>query len=97
MAVPCEKQSHLHTNGWLSERVTVKTLTCVIYNTFCVCLSFETTFGNQGPRLVKGEGDGDDVEKFKRDHIHAWDGMATEGIQLTDETILIVELFQLVE
>lgn len=58
---------------------------------------FATTFGNPDPRLVKGEGDGDDVEKFKRDHIKAWDGMATEGMPLADETMLIVELFELVE
>ncbi len=58
---------------------------------------FETTFGNPDPRLVRGEGDRDDVEKFKRDHNKAWNGMATEGSPLTDDTILIVELFELVE
>jgi uncharacterized protein YhfF len=58
---------------------------------------FETTFGNPDPRLVKGEGDGDDVQKFKTDHMRAWNGMATKGVPLTDDTILIVELFKLVE
>ncbi len=58
---------------------------------------FETTFGNPDPRLVKGEGNGDDVPKFKTDHIKAWNGMATEEVPLTDDTILIVELFELVE
>ncbi len=58
---------------------------------------FETSFGNPDPRLVRGEGDGEDVEKFKRDHIKAWDGMATEGVPLSDDTILIVELFELVD
>jgi uncharacterized protein YhfF len=58
---------------------------------------FETTFGNPDHRLVKGEGDEDNVEKFKRDHINASKGMAAEGIPLTDGTILIVEMFELVE
>jgi uncharacterized protein YhfF len=58
---------------------------------------FETTFGNPDPRLVKGEGDGDDVQKFKTDHMRAWNGMANEGVPITDDTILIVELFELVE
>jgi len=58
---------------------------------------FETTFGNPDPRLVKGEGDEDDTEKFKNDHVTAWDGMESEGVLLTDETVLIVEMFELVE
>ena len=58
---------------------------------------FETTFGNPDPRLVQGEGDGEDVEKFQTDHTKAWEGMAAEGIPLTDDTILVVELFELVE
>lgn len=58
---------------------------------------FETKFGNPDPRLVKGEGDGDDVQKFKMDHLRAWNGLAAEGVPLTDDTILIVELFELVE
>ncbi len=58
---------------------------------------FETTFGNPDPRLVRGECDGNDVEKFKREHNKAWNGMATVGNPLTDDTILIVELFELVE
>src|SRR5690349_15272555 len=33
---------------------------------------FETSFGNPDLRLVRGEGDGEDVEKFKRDHQRAW-------------------------
>ncbi len=58
---------------------------------------FETTFGNPDPRLVKGEADGDDVRKFKTDHMKVWNGMATGGVPLTDDTILIVEMFELVE
>lgn len=57
---------------------------------------FETTFGNPDPRLVRGEGDGEDVRKFQRDHMKAWAGMAAAGIPLTDDTVLIVELFELV-
>ena len=59
---------------------------------------FETLFGDPDPRLVRGEGDGEDVEKFKRDHIDVWaDEMASAGYPLTDETVLIVEEFELVE
>jgi len=59
---------------------------------------FETLFGHPDPRLVRGEGDGEDVEKFKRDHIEVWaDEMAATGHPLTDETVLIVEEFELVE
>jgi uncharacterized protein YhfF len=58
---------------------------------------FETTFGNPDPRLVKGHGYGNDVQKLKADHNRAWKGMATKGVPLTDETILVVELFELVE
>ena len=58
---------------------------------------FETTFGNPDPRLVRGEGDGDDVDKFKLDHTGVWaDGLAAVGHPLTDETVLIVEEFELV-
>ena len=59
---------------------------------------FETTFGHPDPRLVRGEGDGDNIEKFKQDHIGVWaDMMAAAGHPLTDETVLIVEKFELVE
>lgn len=58
---------------------------------------FETTFGHPDPRLVKGEGNGSDVRSFQADHISAWKGMAADGILLTDEAVLIVELFELVE
>ena len=59
---------------------------------------FETTFGHPDPRLVQGEGDGDDVEKFKLDHVGVWaDELAAAGHPLTDETVLIVEEFELVK
>lgn len=57
---------------------------------------FETTFGKPDMRLVRGEGDGDDVEKFQNDHRIAWENSVTDKI-LTNETRLIVELFELVE
>lgn len=57
---------------------------------------FETTFGNPDPRLVRGEGDGENVEKFQEDHRHAWN-QTIEDRELTDDTILMVELFELVE
>ncbi|MDQ2903673.1 MAG: hypothetical protein ABI456_02795 [Ktedonobacteraceae bacterium] len=58
---------------------------------------FETTFGHPDPRLVRGEGDGDDVGKFKHDHSDIWaDEMAATGQPLTGETVLIAEEFELV-
>jgi hypothetical protein len=58
---------------------------------------FETTFGNPDPRLIRGEGNRGDEEKFKHDHVKAWNGMAMEGSPLTDETILVVELLELMK
>lgn len=55
---------------------------------------FETTFGNPDLRLVRGEGDGDDVKKFQQDHQKVYESL---GIEATDESILVVELFELVE
>lgn len=57
---------------------------------------FETTFGSPDPRLVKGEGDGDNVYKFQNDHRHAWEA-TVHDVPLTNDTILIVELIELVE
>ncbi|SCY54430.1 ASCH domain-containing protein [Alkaliphilus peptidifermentans] len=57
---------------------------------------FETTFGNPDLRLVKGEGNGEDVKKFQEDHRHAWN-QTVKDKKLTDDTLLIVELFELVE
>lgn len=44
-------------------------------------------------RLVQGEGNGDDVAQFQEDHRLAWKDI---GITLTDDTVLIVELFELI-
>lgn len=58
---------------------------------------FETTFGDPDLRLIRGEGDGNNVSKFKEDHRLAWRGDIENGrIELKDETILVVELFELV-
>lgn len=57
---------------------------------------FETEFGNPDLRLVRGEGDGDNVQKFQNDHRHVWN-QTIKDKSLTDETILMVELFELVE
>ncbi|GGH28488.1 hypothetical protein GCM10008013_30530 [Paenibacillus segetis] len=54
---------------------------------------FETTFGNPDLRLVRGEGNGDNVHQFQEDHRLAWKDI---NIELKDETILIVELFELI-
>lgn len=57
---------------------------------------FETKFGEPDPRLVQGEGDVQDIEKFKRDHIRAWNELVKEGLLLNDDTVLVVGLFKLV-
>ena len=56
---------------------------------------FETTFGDPDPRLVAGEGDGDDVSRFQSDHRLAWHAEMPDA-ELTDGAVLVVELFELV-
>jgi uncharacterized protein YhfF len=60
---------------------------------------YETTFGQPDARLVRGEGDGDDTEKFKRDHEKCFSVWLKErGLSpLTDDSVLIVWEFELVE
>ena len=58
---------------------------------------FETTYDKPDPRLVAGEACADAAE-FQRGHAHVWDGLFKRtGSFLHDETVLIVELFKLVE
>lgn len=56
---------------------------------------FECLFGEPDPRLVSGEGDGDDVAKFQADHRIAWAADMGEA-PLTRDALLVVELFELV-
>jgi uncharacterized protein YhfF len=60
---------------------------------------YETTFGNPNPRLVRGEGDGEDTEKFKRDHAKWFSKWLTEkGLPpLMDDSVLVVWEFELME
>jgi len=59
---------------------------------------YDTPFGRPSPQLVRGEGNGEDGEAFKRDHHASWDAwLATLGRALTDETVLVVQEFELVE
>ena len=59
---------------------------------------YETTFGLPAPGVVRGEGFGDDAEAFRRDHREAWaEEMEEEGNPLSDDTVLVVEEFELVE
>lgn len=53
---------------------------------------FETTFGNPDLRLVRGEGNGENVKQFQENHKSDWHSIH----ELNDDTILIVELFELV-
>lgn len=60
---------------------------------------YETTFGNPDPRLVRGEGDGEDTEKFKRDHAKCFSVWLEEkGLPpLSDDAVLVVWEYELVE
>ena len=59
---------------------------------------YETTFGRPAPGLVRGEGFGDDADAFRQDHTNAWaDEMEEEGNPLSDDTILVVEEFELAD
>lgn len=59
---------------------------------------YETTFGLPAPGVVRGEGFEDDAEAFRQDHRAAWaEEMEEEGNPLSDDTILVVEEFELVE
>ncbi|MDP2183490.1 MAG: hypothetical protein Q8K99_13090 [Actinomycetota bacterium] len=57
---------------------------------------FETPFGAPDLRLVRGEGDGDDVAKFQADHRIVWE-LDFAGEQLHDDEPLLVEIFELAE
>ncbi len=59
---------------------------------------YETTFGLPAPGVVRGEGFGDEAEAFRQDHRAAWaEEMEEEGNPLSDDTVLVVEEFELVE
>jgi len=57
--------------------------------------AFECPFGAPDPRLVRGEGDGDDVAKFQADHRIAWAADMGDA-PLPDDAPLVVELFEFV-
>jgi uncharacterized protein YhfF len=60
---------------------------------------YETAFGNPDPRLVRGEGDEEDVEKFKREHERWFSRVLKDKAlpPLADDSTLIVWEFELVE
>lgn len=60
---------------------------------------YETTFGSPAPRLVRGEGYGEDASEFKRGHGRWFNAMLKEkGLPpLTDDSVLVVWEFELVE
>lgn len=58
----------------------------------------ETTWGDPDPRLVAGEGYGDDVDAWRRFVGPSLaDGLAADGGSLTDGTVLVVQTVELVE
>lgn len=57
---------------------------------------FETKFGSPDSKLVHGEGYGSDANAFKESHREAWRDLVENGeLQLNDETVLVVEMFEL--
>lgn len=60
---------------------------------------YETTFGNPDPRLVRGEGCGEDADEFKRGHGRWFNAVLKEkGLPpLTDDSVLVVWEFELIE
>lgn len=60
---------------------------------------YETSFGNPDLRLVRGEGDGEDMEKFKREHERWFSNVLKDRNlpPLTDDSALIVWEFEVVE
>lgn len=58
---------------------------------------FETTFGSPDPRLVRGEGLGEDSAEFQAVHRTAWAAEVAQGMRLDQQTVLMVELFERVE
>ena len=58
---------------------------------------FKTTFGAPDPRLVRGEGYGDDSEAFCGSHRMAWNDLVESGkLELNECTVLVVEIFELI-
>jgi len=56
---------------------------------------FETRFGAPPPKLFRGEGF-NTPEEFKQAHLHVWDDLlARSKMKLTNNTILLVEVFRL--
>lgn len=59
---------------------------------------FETTWGEPDPRLVSGEGYGDEVGAWRRFVGPALaDGLADDGADLDDHTVLLVQTVELIE
>ncbi|MBU9711347.1 hypothetical protein [Evansella tamaricis] len=54
----------------------------------------ETTVGNPDPRLVRGEGYGDNTKHFQEAHRIVWNEL---GVKVNEGTILIAELFEVVK
>jgi uncharacterized protein YhfF len=60
---------------------------------------YETTFGNPDPRLVRGEGCGEDASEFKHGHGRWFNAvLEKKGLPpLTDDSVLIAWQFELIE
>lgn len=59
--------------------------------------NYEIRFGNVDVRIAKAENT-NTVEEFRKDHFVSWEeALRQDGVQLNDDTIIVVEHFELVE
>ncbi len=58
---------------------------------------YEVPFGQPGDRLLRGEGFDNDLTGFQEAHRNVWNDLLREAsIELTPETVLLVEQFHLI-
>lgn len=55
---------------------------------------FETTYGAPDERLWRGEGY-ESAAAFQASHRTVWDPFFPDGVRLTEDTVLVVEIFRL--
>lgn len=59
--------------------------------------NYEMLFGDVDERIAKAE-NSNSIEEFRKDHIVSWEeALRQEGIELDDNTVIVVEHFELVE
>lgn len=65
--------------------------------TILITENYEMLFGDVNVRIANAENN-NSVEEFRKDHIVSWEeALRQEGIELDDNTVIVVEHFELVE